>query len=145
MPGTERFASRWGLILAALGMAIGTGNMWRFPRIVATNGGGTFLLPWLVFLATWSIPLLIVESAMGKAARRGTVGTFTRLVGPRSTWQGAFVGFCTMGIGFYYSVVAGWCLKYLALSLSGGFVCGAQNLNGNCKDRVWCGKPKGRS
>ena len=65
----ERFSSRYGLILAALGMAIGTGNIWRFPRILSEYGG-TFLLPWLIFLATWSIPLLIVESAMGKAARR---------------------------------------------------------------------------
>ena len=115
----ERFSSRWGLILAALGMAIGTGNIWRFPRIIATSGGGTFLVPWLIFLASWSIPLLIVESAMGKAARRGTVGAFTRLVGPGSSWRGAFVGFCAMAIGFYYCVVAGWCLKYLVMSLSG--------------------------
>lgn len=115
------FSSRWGLILAALGMAIGTGNLWRFPRIVATHGGGTFFIPWLIFLASWSIPLLIVESAMGKAARRGTVGTFARLAGPRWTWRGAFVGFCAMAIGFYYSVVAGWCLKYFLVALGGGF------------------------
>ena len=115
----ERFSSRYGLILAALGMAIGTGNIWRFPRILAEYGG-TFLLPWLVFLATWSIPLLIIESAMGKAARRGTVGTFATLLGPRFTWRGAWIGFCTMAIGFYYAVVTGWCLKYLLLSVSGG-------------------------
>lgn len=119
MPRNERFSSRWGLVLAALGMAIGTGNLWRFPRIIATNGGGTFLVPWLLFLASWSIPLLIVESAMGKAARRGTVGAFARMVGPRSTWKGAFVGFCAMAIGFYYSVVTGWCIKYLVMSVNG--------------------------
>ena len=103
----ERFSSRWGLILAALGMAIGTGNIWRFPRVIANHGGGTFLIPWLIFLASWSIPLLIVESAMGKAARRGTVGAFVTLIGPSSAWKGAFVGFCAMAIGFYYSVVTG--------------------------------------
>ena len=117
-----RFSSRWGLILAALGMAIGTGNIWRFPRIVATHGGGTFLVPWLIFLVSWSIPLLIVESGMGKAARRGTVGAFKKLVGPSSTWRGAFVGFCAMAIGFYYSVVTGWCLKYFLMSISGGLL-----------------------
>ena len=74
MAQIDRFASRWGLILAALGMAIGTGNIWRFPRVMAANGGGSFLIPWLIFLFTWSIPLLVVESAMGKKARRGTVG-----------------------------------------------------------------------
>ncbi|NIM63856.1 MAG: sodium-dependent transporter, partial [Acidobacteria bacterium] len=115
---TERFSSRYGLVLAALGMAIGTGNIWRFPRILSEYGG-TFLVPWLVFLATWSIPLLIVESGMGKAARRGTVGTFATLLGPRYTWRGAWIGFCTMAIGFYYAVVTGWCLKYLWLSLAG--------------------------
>ena len=119
MEQKDRFSSRWGLILAALGMAIGTGNIWRFPRIIANSGGGTFLVPWLIFLASWSIPLLIVESAMGKAARRGTVGAFKQLVGPASTWRGAFVGFCAMAIGFYYSVVAGWCIKYFLMSVSG--------------------------
>ena len=119
MSRDDRFASRWGLVLAALGMAIGTGNIWRFPRIVATSGGGTFLVPWLIFLASWSVPLLVVESAMGKAARRGTVGAFRALVGPSSTWKGAFVGFCAMAIGFYYCVVTGWCLKYFLMSLSG--------------------------
>ncbi len=114
----ERF-SRYGLILAALGMAIGTGNIWRFPRILSEYGG-TFLVPWIVFLATWSIPLLIVESAMGKAARRGTVGTFATILGPRYTWRGAWIGFCTIAIGFYYAVVTGWCLQYLLLSVTGG-------------------------
>ena len=116
--GDDRFSSRWGLILAALGMAIGTGNIWRFPRIIATHGG-TFLIPWLIFLASWSIPLLIVESAMGKASRRGTVGAFVKLTGPSTAWKGAFVGFCAMAIGFYYCVVAGWCLKYFQMSVSG--------------------------
>lgn len=115
----ERFTSRWGLILAALGMAIGTGNVWRFPRIVAANGGGTFLLPWLFFLFSWSIPLLILESAMGKRSRKGTIGSFALLTGKRSAWRGAFVGFCTMAISFYYCVVAGWCGYYFVLAVSG--------------------------
>jgi NSS family neurotransmitter:Na+ symporter len=119
---SDRFTSHWGLILAALGMAIGTGNIWRFPRIMAANGGGTFLLPWLLFLFTWSIPLLVLETGMGRAARRGTVGAFQVLVGRKSAWHGAFVGFCTMAIGFYYCVVAGWCFKYLCMSVTGGLL-----------------------
>ena len=71
-----------------------------------------FFIPWLIFLCSWSIPLLIVESGMGKAARRGTVGTFAKLLGPSSTWRGAFVGFCAMAIGFYYSVVTLTTLGY---------------------------------
>jgi NSS family neurotransmitter:Na+ symporter len=132
MAQIERFASRWGLILAALGMAIGTGNIWRFPRVMAANGGGTFLIPWLIFLFSWSIPLLIVESAMGKKSRRGTIGAFSTLLGPRSTWKGAFVGFCTLAIGFYYCVVSGWCLYYLVISVTG-------QLQGADPQAVWDG------
>ena len=67
MAKTETFSSRWGLILAGLGMAVGTGNMWRFPRIAAQNGGAAFLIPWFVFLFIWSFPLLIAEFAIGAA------------------------------------------------------------------------------
>jgi len=116
---TELFSSRWALILAALGMAVGTGNIWRFPRVVAQNGGGSFLIPWLIFLFLWSIPLIIIEFAMGKETRKGTVGAFAKLLGPKYTWMGAFVGFCTMAIMFYYSVVMGWCLKYFVSTLAG--------------------------
>ena len=48
---TEQFATRWGILLAAIGMAVGTGNIWRFPRVAAANGGGAFLITWLVFAA----------------------------------------------------------------------------------------------
>lgn len=116
MNAEEKFSSRWGLLVAALGMAVGTGNIWRFPRIVAQNGGGAFLIPWLLFLFLWAIPLLMVESAMGRHAGYGTVGAFGKMVGRASTWMGCFVGFCTMAIMFYYSVVAGWCIKYLVAS-----------------------------
>ena len=63
---TETFSTRWAMMLAMLGMAVGTGNIWRFPRIVAQNGGGAFLGPGLVFLFMWSIPL----SMVGCGARR---------------------------------------------------------------------------
>ncbi|MCZ6819434.1 MAG: sodium-dependent transporter [Calditrichaeota bacterium] len=119
MKQAEFFSSRWGLILAALGMAVGTGNIWRFPRIVAQNGGGSFLIPWVIFLFLWSIPLLIIEFTIGKETRYGTVGAFGKFLGKKFTWMGAFVGFCTMAIMFYYSVVMGWCLKYLVAALSG--------------------------
>ncbi|MBI4161218.1 MAG: sodium-dependent transporter, partial [Acidobacteria bacterium] len=119
-PEPEFFSSRWGVLFTALGMAIGTGDIWRFPPQVAANGGGAFLIPWMLFLFTWSIPLLIVEFGMGRAARRGTVGAFARLFGARYAWMGGFVGFCSLAIMFYYTVVAGWCLKYLWAALRGG-------------------------
>jgi NSS family neurotransmitter:Na+ symporter len=119
MRTTEKFTSRWGLLLAAIGMAVGTGNIWRFPRIVAQNGGGAFLIPWLIFLLLWSIPLLMVETAMGRRAQQGTVGAFGRIMGRQFTWMGCFVGFVSMAIMFYYSVVAGWCFKFLAGAVTG--------------------------
>ena len=71
---SEVFSSRWGMLLAMLGMAVGTGNIWRFPRIAASNGGGSFLVAWAVFLLLWSIPLLILEFGMGKGTRMGHRG-----------------------------------------------------------------------
>lgn len=66
----EKSFTRWGLLLAALGMAVGTGNIWRFPRILAGNGGGIFLIPWAIFLFLWSVPLLITEFALGQHTRK---------------------------------------------------------------------------
>lgn len=120
MSAKEQFASRWGLILATLGMAVGTGNIWRFPRIAASNGGGSFLVAWVVFLILWSIPLMIVEFSFGKRSRRGTVGAFVEMGGPKTAWMGAWVAICATCIMFYYSVVTGWCFRYLAASLTGG-------------------------
>lgn len=119
MRQSEFFSSRWALILAALGMAIGTGNIWRFPRIVAKNGGGAFIIAWIIFLFLWSIPILISEFAIGKKTRYGTIGAFGKLLGKRFTWMGGFVGFCSAAIMFYYSVVAGWCLKYFFSAVTG--------------------------
>ena len=116
---SEVFRSRWGLVLATLGMAVGTGNIWRFPRIVASNGGGSFLVAWVAFLLLWSVPLMIVEFSFGKRSRLGTVGAFTRMAGKRSAWMGGWVALCAAAIMFYYSVVAGWCLRYLWASLAG--------------------------
>ncbi len=110
------FTSRLGLLLSVLGIAVGTGNIWRFPRIAAQNGGeegaGAFLVAWLVFLFLWSIPLIIAEYAIGREGRMGTIGSFVRVAGRRFAWMGAFVGFVAAAIMFYYSVVAGWCMYY---------------------------------
>jgi len=77
--GAERFSTRWGLIASLLGMAIGAGNIWRFPRVAAANGGGAFLIPWALFLFLWSLPLMLVEFGMGRHSRRGPVGAFLAL------------------------------------------------------------------
>ena len=120
MPRLETFSSRWGVIVAGLGMAVGTGNLWRFPRIAAQNGGAAFLIPWMLFLVVWSLPLLIAEFGLGRGARRGPIGTFASLVGPRHAWMGGFVAVTTVMIMFYYSVVTGWALKYFVTSMTTG-------------------------
>ena len=119
MSVSERFTSRWGMILSVIGIAVGTGNIWRFPRIAATNGGGTFLIPWVAFLFLWGIPLIMAEFAIGKKSRRGAVGSFARMMGNRFAWMGGYVGVVAVGIMFYYSVVAGWCIRYFLLAASG--------------------------
>ena len=118
----HRFSSRIAMLFAVLGIAVGTGNIWRFPRIAAQNAGddgaGAFLLVWLVFLFMWSIPLIIAEFALGKRGRKGVIGTFVAVGGPGYAWMGAFVGFASAAIMFYYSVVAGWCVYYFLQMLT---------------------------
>jgi len=113
------FSSRSATMLAMLGMAVGTGNIWRFPRIAASNGGGSFLVAWVVFLLLWSVPLILVEFAAGKASRRGPIGAFTKLAGRGMAWMGAWVAFVATAIMFYYSVVMGWTIRYLWGSVTG--------------------------
>ena len=120
----EGFATRLGLLLSVLGIAVGTGNIWRFPRIAAQNGGddgaGAFLVAWIVFLFLWSIPLIIAEYAIGRHGRRGTVGSIMGILGEKFAWMGGFVGFVAMAIMFYYSVVTGWCFYYFGITVGGG-------------------------
>ncbi len=108
----ERFNSRIGMMLAMLGMAVGTGNIWRFPRIAAKNGGGEFLVAWAVFLLLWSIPIIMLEFGMGRKTRSGPIKSFIQLMGPRWAWMGAFCVFVTTAITFYYCVVAGWTIRF---------------------------------
>ena len=108
----ERFSTRAGMMLAMLGMAVGTGNIWRFPRIVAKNGGGEFLVAWFVFLFLWSIPIILLEFGMGRKTRRGPIKAFMEMMGPKWAWMGAFCVLVTTFITFYYCVVAGWTARY---------------------------------
>ncbi len=119
MAKPETFSSRWGLIAAGIGMAVGVGNLWRFPRIAAQNGGAAFLIPWVIFLFIWSLPLLMAEFGLGRGARRGVVGAFTTLVGTKFAWMGGFIALTSVMILFYYSVVTGWTLKYFVATLTG--------------------------
>ncbi|MDP7002019.1 MAG: sodium-dependent transporter [Candidatus Thalassarchaeaceae archaeon] len=117
---SDEFSGRLGLIFATIGAAIGTGNIWRFPRMVGANGGGSFLIPWLIFLFLWSIPLIIAEFALGKRSRVGTVGTFRIFAGRKFAWMGLWTAWISTAIGFYYAVVTGWCINYFQTAIRGG-------------------------
>ncbi|ANQ47645.1 sodium-dependent transporter [Flammeovirga sp. MY04] len=111
----QQFSSRWGVILASLGMAIGAGNLWRFPRL-AGQYGGTFIILWFLFLFVWSIPILLSEFSIGKKYKRGVISAFAQAAGKKYTWMGFFITLCTLGITFYYSVVTAWGLSYVGLT-----------------------------
>ncbi len=92
-------------MLSALGIAIGTGNVWRFPRIVAQNGsdegGGAFILIWLLFLFLWSVPLIIAEYAVGINTRKGVIGAVMATAGKKFAWIGSFMTFVATAITFF--------------------------------------------
>lgn len=117
---TEQFSNRWGIILASLGMAIGAGNLWRFPRL-AGQYGGTFILLWIFFLFVWSIPLLLAEFSIGKHFKKGVIGSYAALAGKKYTFLGFFITICTLGIAFYYAIINVWALRYLTLSIESAF------------------------
>jgi NSS family neurotransmitter:Na+ symporter len=97
----EVFASRFTFVAAAIGMAVGTGNIWRFPREAGLNGGGAFLIAPVVANLVWAIPILMAESFLGSRSRLGTIGAFRDFMGRRFAWIGGFMGFVTVGIMFY--------------------------------------------
>ena len=88
--------------------------------MVGANGGGSFLIPWLIFLFLWSVPLIIAEFALGKRSRTGTVGTFRIFTGNKFAWMGLWTAWISTAIGFYYAVVTGWCLNYFQTAIRGG-------------------------
>ncbi|NMM48397.1 sodium-dependent transporter [Marinigracilibium pacificum] len=116
MSQKEEFSNRWGIILAALAMAVGAGNLWRFPRL-AGEYGGTFIILWMFFLFIWSIPILLTEFSIGKKFKRSVIGSYTEFAGKKYAWMGYFITICTLGIAFYYSVVTAWSLQYLGFSI----------------------------
>lgn len=117
----EVFSSRFAFIAAAIGMAVGTGNIWRFPRDVGAGGGGTFIIALVLANLVWAIPLLMSESLLGSRSRLGTIGAFRDFMGRRFAWMGGFMAVATTGILFYYAVICGWAIRYFVLAVSGRF------------------------
>ncbi len=116
-----QWGSRLGFILAAAGSAVGLGNIWKFPYITGMNGGGLFVLVYLLCIGLVGVPILAAEVLIGRTTQRSTVGAFRRLSRPGSPWVliGSLGVLIPAAILSYYSVVAGWCLDYVFLSLNG--------------------------
>ncbi|MBD3347634.1 MAG: sodium-dependent transporter [Candidatus Eisenbacteria bacterium] len=115
MAHRDRWASRQAFIMAAVGSAIGLGNLWRFPMVAYSNGGGAFLIPYIVALMTAGVPLMILEYSLGSLFQKSSPGSL-HAANPKFE----FIGWWALGIGstisFYYAVVMGWSWDYLACS-----------------------------
>ena len=116
------WGSRLGFILAAAGSAVGLGAIWKFPYVAAQNGGGAFLLIFLVIVFTLGISLMIAEMAVGASTRKSPVGAYRKLGG--KWWSG--VGYIGVLCGFlilsFYSVVGGWTIAYIIKSIEGSIL-----------------------
>ena len=119
----EQLSSRLGFILLSAGCAIGVGNVWKFPYLVGENGGGIFVLIYLVFLAIMGIPVMAMEFSMGRAAQKSPVRMYNELVPKQKAWR--FHGYvCLAGniiLMMFYTTVSGWMLQYFYFMVSGKF------------------------
>lgn len=119
----ERFASRLGFILVSAGCAIGIGNVWKFPWMAGANGGGIFVLFYLLFLIIMGVPVLTMELAVGRASRQSAVRGYKSLEPKGSKWH-VHGWFCIIGcclLMMYYTTVAGWMLDYFYKFATGAF------------------------
>ena len=122
----ESFKSRLGFILVSAGCAIGIGNVWRFPYVTGENGGGLFVLLYLVFLVLMGIPVLTMELAVGRASRKSAVLGYKKLEKPKSKWH-IHGWFCMLGcylLMMYYTTVSGWMTSYFYKFATGTFESG---------------------
>lgn len=120
----EHWSSHLGFILAAAGSAIGLGTLWKFPYVTGENGGGLFVLVYILCTFLIGIPIFIAELVLGRKAQRGAVGIFASLTHNSTVWKG--VGWLGVASSFlimsYYSVLAGWGLNYIFMSLNQFYV-----------------------
>jgi len=119
----ENFQSRLGFLLVSAGCAIGIGNVWKFPYVTGENGGGVFVLFYLLFLVIMGVPVLTMELAVGRASRKSAVLGYKALEPKGSKWH-IHGWFCVIGcclLMMYYTTVAGWMLDYFYKFATGAF------------------------
>ncbi|MFR2956700.1 MAG: sodium-dependent transporter, partial [Lachnospiraceae bacterium] len=119
----ESFQSRLGFLLVTAGCAIGIGNVWRFPFVAGQNGGGIFVILYLIFLLCMGVPVLTMELAVGRASRKSAVLGYKALEKPGSKWHihGWFCIFGCYMLMMYYTTVSGWMLSYFFRFVTGTF------------------------
>jgi NSS family neurotransmitter:Na+ symporter len=130
------WSNRWIFILAATGSAVGLGNIWKFPYITGENGGGAFVLVYLLCIAAIGIPIMMAEVLLGRRGRQSPINTMKALAKAEGRspawsllgWSGVLAGFLILS---YYSVIAGWALAYVLKAGSGAFsMGGAEDIQG---------------
>ena len=114
------FGSKIGVLLATVGCAVGLGSIWRFPYMVGSNGGGAFLLVFIICTLLFGVPIMLAEFFIGRRSRSNAAGAFKQLA-PNTHWtiigyNGVLAAFFIFG---FYSVVSGWTLEYIWQALSG--------------------------
>ena len=123
MSNRENFKSNLGFILVSAGCAIGIGNVWKFPYVAGANGGGVFVLFYLLFLLIMGVPVLTMELAVGRASRQGAVGAYKALEKPGHKWHihgwASIIG--NYLLMMYYTTVSGWMLAYFYKFVTGSF------------------------
>ena len=131
----ERFQSRLGFLLVSAGCAVGIGNVWKFPYVTGENGGGVFVLFYLLFLVIMGVPVLTMELAVGRASRKSAVLSYKALEPEGSKWH-VHGWFCVAGCGLlmmYYTTVSGWMLGYFFKFAAGAFT----GLEGEAVDNMF--------
>lgn len=122
MSNRTTFATKLGVIAAAVGSAVGLGNIWRFPYEAGQNGGGAFLLIYLICVAVLGIPLIISEFLLGRTSKMNVGGTFKKLA-PGTHW--GVIGYLSVLASFlilgFYTVIAGWTVEYIFQAVTNGF------------------------
>lgn len=118
MEGRSQWGTRAGFIMAAVGSAVGLGNIWRFPYVAYENGGGAFFIPYLFALLTAGIPILIMEFTIGHKYRGSAPLSFFRMKGKKAEWIGWWGIFVSFVISTYYAVIIAWAMKYTIYSFN---------------------------
>ena len=114
----EQWSSRLGFVFAAVGAAVGLGNIWRFPAVVGQNGGGAYLVPYLIAAFAFAVPLMVLEISVGRSLKADIV-TACRTVRSELEIVGWLIGGSVLAVLSYYLVITGWVLAFVTFSLTG--------------------------